>query len=375
MTRFKIACVFGTRPEAIKMAPIILLLQSMPELVAVEVICTGQHRELLIPLIEWFGLSIAKNMDVMQDNQGLNDLAGRLVRDLGQIFHQEQYDCVIGQGDTTTVFSAALAAFHEKIPFAHVEAGLRTYDRYSPFPEEMNRVLVGKLASIHFAPTEAAAKNLMKEGVSINSIYMTGNTVIDALQFTVDRLTSAENDSSKGDEKKIVFVTAHRRENFGEPLQRICRAIQRIVAESVHTRVIFSVHPNPNVRDFVYEQLGSLHQVTLFDSLPYPELVSWLQRCDIVLTDSGGLQEEAPALKKPVLVLRNETERQELIDLGGGVLVGSDEDMIVNWVSKLLTDDEAYQRMIIGYSPCGDGNSSQRIVDHLLTMLSVGQAS
>ncbi|HTT08224.1 MAG TPA: UDP-N-acetylglucosamine 2-epimerase (non-hydrolyzing) [Gammaproteobacteria bacterium] len=367
MRRFKVACVFGTRPEAIKMAPVILALQGMPERFEVETICTGQHRELLIPLIEWFGLNVTRNMDVMRPNQDLSVLCGRLLTEFWKLFNAEKYDCIIGQGDTTTVFASALAAFHEKIPFAHVEAGLRTFNRNSPFPEEMNRVLVGRLATMHFPPTEASAQNLRNEGISEKFIFMIGNTAIDALQITVNRLIADSATSVQG--KKTVFVTAHRRENFGDPLMRICNAVRRIASQSNDISVIFAVHPNPNVRGVVYKSLGGVANVKLVDPMPYQELMQYLRACHVVLTDSGGLQEEAPALNKPVLVLRDETERPELVELGGSILVGSNEELIYDWVMKLLNDDEVYRKMVIGYSPYGDGKASQRLVKHLSDVL------
>ena len=367
MKPFKIACILGTRPEIIKMAPVILVLKSMVDYFDVDVICTGQHRELLVPLIEWFGLNITESMDLMQVNQGLNDLSGRMLLAFSTIFSHKKYDCVIGQGDTTTVFVSALAAFHEKIPFAHIEAGLRTFDKNSPFPEEMNRLLVSRIASIHFAPTEEAARNLYKEGISENEVFVTGNTVIDALCFTTGRLGEMKNNTSSG--KKMVFVTAHRRENFGAPLEQICQAIRRVAIEQKDVTFIFSVHPNPNVRTVVYNRLDGIQNIKLVDPMPYPELVEHIRRCDIVLTDSGGLQEEAPMLNKPVLILREETERPELVALGGAVLVGTNENTIVHWLTQLLTDRDCYQKMILGYSHYGDGKASLQIADHLLSFL------
>lgn len=372
MSRFKVACVFGTRPEVIKMAPVILALEALPEYFDVRIISTGQHRELLTPLVDWFGLKIDTNLDLMQANQGLNELCGKIIIALGTIFQKEKFDCVIGQGDTTTVFAASLAAFHEKIPFAHVEAGLRTYDRYSPFPEEMNRVLAGRLTTIHFPPTLASQNNLLKEGISANHICMTGNTVIDALKFTVQRLPK-QDDANVNPYKKLILVTAHRRENFGEPLQRICQAILRIAQSSNDIRIVFSVHPNPNVKEMVYAYLNNIANVELCGPMPYLELVSYMAACDIVLTDSGGLQEEAPALNKPVLILREETERPECVELGGAKLVGSNEDLIVDSVTNLLNDNAAYKKMVLGFSPYGDGKAGQYIADHLITALSQGK--
>ena len=307
MSQLKVACIFGTRPELIKMAPVIHALQADPQCFKVETICTGQHKELLIPLVEWFKLRIDRNLDVMRAGQGLNELTGRLMTEFGKLFAEVHYDCVIGQGDTTSVFAAAFAAFHEKIPFVHVEAGLRTFDRDLPFPEEMNRVLVGRLASLHFAPTESAAENLRKEGILESNLFMVGNTAIDALRYTVRNIENPAKSSNT--DKKLILVTAHRRENFGEPLQRICKAIRHLAEKSDNLEFVFPVHPNPNVRSLVFEALGGLDNVHLIDPAPYEQLVAYLQRSHLVLTDSGGIQEEAPALGKPVLVLREETER------------------------------------------------------------------
>ncbi|SEI00382.1 UDP-N-Acetylglucosamine 2-epimerase [Rhizobium tibeticum] len=363
MNRLKIACVFGTRPEAIKMAPVIRALASRPEIFDVRTICTGQHRELIAPLTDWFELDVAVNMDVMTPNQGLNKLAGKLLIEFEALFSEEHFDGVIGQGDTTTVFTSALAAFHKRIPFFHVEAGLRTFDMKFPFPEEMNRVLVGRLASLHFAPTDQAAGNLASEGVTSDSIFMVGNTVIDALNFTVDKLPATS--ASDGRDSKLILVTAHRRENFGEPLERICNAIRRIAINHENVRFAFPVHPNPNVRKVVDDRLRGLQNVDLMDPLPYPVLVDYLKRCDLVLTDSGGLQEEAPALSKPVLVLREETERPELVQLGGSILVGSSEALIYDSVAELLTNSIRYKQMVVGSSPYGDGHASQKIAEHV----------
>lgn len=362
MKKVKIACIFGTRPELIKMAPIIQKLGESPEF-EVESISTGQHRELLTPLLEWFGLHVHHSMDVMRADQSLNELAGRLMTEFGKLFKQTSYDYVIGQGDTTSVVAAAWAAFHEKIPFLHVEAGLRTFDRNLPFPEEMNRVMVGRLASLHFAPTDTSVKNLLAEGVPEEDIFMIGNTVIDALKFTASKV---DMDISKLDNgRRMIFMTAHRRENFGTPLLRICSAVRAIVTLFPDVDVVFPVHPNPNVRNVVNSVLGDLPNVKLIDPVPYNELVGYVLRSHFVLTDSGGLQEEAPALNKPVLVLREETERPELVELGGSQLVGSDTELIVSEASKLLTDAAHYQKMVLGYSPYGDGNSAERLKDCL----------
>lgn len=353
------------------MAPIIQKLNDADEFEVIS-ICTGQHRELLTPLLEWFKVPVHYNMDVMRAGQNLNELAGRLMTEFGKLFAETRYDYVIGQGDTTSVVAAAWAAFHEKIPFLHVEAGLRTFDRNLPFPEEMNRVMVGRIASLHFAPTESSAQNLRSEGVAEEDIFMIGNTVIDSLQFTAGKVAADVVQEESG--RRMIFMTAHRRENFGEPLLRICSAVRAIVTKFPDVDVVFPVHPNPNVRSIVHSVLGDLKSVRLIDPVPYEELVGYLLRSHFILTDSGGLQEEAPALGKPVLVLREETERPELVALGGSLLVGSDEDLILKQATCLLTDDAFYQAMVLGYSPYGDGTSADRLVE-CLRQRALAQAS
>lgn len=367
MKPLHVCCIFGTRPEVIKMAPVIHALLKKNDVVKTHVVCSGQHRELLYPLIDWFDLKVDVNLDVMQANQSLNTLAANLIGEFGELFKKESYDCVVAQGDTTTVLMAALAAFYAGIPFAHVEAGLRTFDRNFPFPEEMNRVLAGRLASLHFAPTTSSAKNLKDEGTPDETVTITGNTVIDALHYTANKLNLNENVS---EEKKTILVTLHRRENFGEPLNRICNALLTIAKRYPDIQIIWPVHPNPNVGTTARKILGEVPNVSLIDPLPYQELVQVMATCHLAVTDSGGIQEEAPALKKPVLVLREETERPELVELGGAHLVGSDEKRIVDLIETLLNDTAAYQKMVVGYSPYGDGKAAIVLVDKMLDYLS-----
>ncbi len=367
MRQHNVCCIFGTRPEVIKMAPIIHALQKKQDLIKTHVICSGQHRELLHPLINWFDLKVDANLDVMQENQNLNTLASRLVAEFGQLFAREKYDCVVAQGDTTTVLMAGLAAFYARIPFAHVEAGLRTFNYNFPYPEEMNRVLVGRIASLHFAPTQISADNLLKEGVASDGILISGNTVIDALHYTADKLKLA----TEAKTNKTILVTVHRRENFGEPLLRICKALSRIANKYPDVKIILPVHPNPNVRTIVRSTLGQIPNISLIEPLPYEDLVRHMAEAYLVVTDSGGIQEEAPALKKPVLVMRDETERPELVALGGARLVGSNENLIVDSIEQLLTQEDVYKQMVLGYSPYGDGNSATAIVDKLVSFLAL----
>lgn len=363
---FKICCIFGTRPEVIKMAPVIHALLKKNNHVKIQVVCSGQHRELLTPLIEWFDLKVDVNLDVMQPNQDLNSLSSKIIGEFGELFNHEKYDCVIAQGDTTTVLMAGIAAFYARIPFAHVEAGLRTYDMNFPFPEEMNRVLVGKVAAMHFAPTEESSNNLLREGTASDTITITGNTVIDALYYTVDKLGL---DRNANQPNKTILVTAHRRENLGEPLDRICNALRTIATKHPEISILFPMHPNPKVRASVNRILGDIKNVSLVEPMPYNELVQALAKSYLIITDSGGIQEEAPALSKPVLVLRDETERPELVALGGAILVGSDEKLIVETTERLLTHQKDYNAMVLGYSPYGNGNAAELIANEIIDFL------
>lgn len=359
----KVAVVFGTRPELIKVAPIIWEInRSLPSW-AVRTICTGQHREMIGPLLSQLNVPVSVNFDVMRPDQSLNGLLGRLVSRFDDEFSAEPCSVVIGQGDTTTVLAAALSSFQARIPFAHVEAGLRSKDMQSPFPEEMNRVIVSRLARYHFCPTETAKGNLLTEGVPDESIFVTGNTVIDTL-LSVASKAPGYNEIAIRQKKKKILVTLHRRENHGIKLVAICSAIRQIVAEH-DVDVVFPVHPNPNVGGVVRAQLGDIASIKLSEPLDYYEMAAALSECHFVLTDSGGLQEEAPALGKPVLIAREETERPELVVAGGAVLVGSDPSLIFTHASRLLLDTAYYDAMVIGQSPFGRGDSAAQIVQIL----------
>jgi UDP-N-acetylglucosamine 2-epimerase (non-hydrolysing) len=306
------------------------------------------------------------DLDLMKPNQNLAMLTARLYENLDRVFEAEKPDLVLAQGDTTTVKVAGVVSFYQRIPFGHVEAGLRTFDKSFPFPEEMNRVVVDYISDLHFAPTETARAHLLKEQIHDDSIFVTGNTVIDALFYIRDRLTLTDIDPGA---RRLVLVTAHRRENFGQPFLDICGAIKDLLDKFDDIEVLWPVHPNPNVKEVVQKQLGALERVTLCDPLGYQEIVEAMYRAYIVMTDSGGIQEEAPALAKPVLVLRAETERPEAIDLGVVKLVGTDREQIVSSASKLLQDKTAYQEMAKGVSPYGDGRAADRttvaIADYL----------
>lgn len=355
----KILCVVGTRPEAIKMGPVILALKQEQGL-NVRVLATAQHRHLLDQVMQVFGIEPDIDLDIMRPNQALTTLTARLLLDLDEVLLAEKPDAVLAQGDTTTVMTVALACFYHKIPFGHVEAGLRTWDMQNPFPEEMNRVIAGRLAKWHFAPTESSRQNLLREGVVDTDIVVTGNTVIDALLSVAGRDADLPLTLDPG--KRLILVTAHRRENFGEPFEQVCYALLTLLEHNPDVQVLYPVHPNPNVRETAHLLLGKHPRVVLCDPLDYLPFVSAMKRAYLILSDSGGVQEEAPALGKPVLVLRHETERPEAVSEGVVKLVGTDLNTIVSEAQRLLDDGSAYRAMARGVSPYGDGHASQRIV-------------
>lgn len=358
----KILCIVGTRPEAIKMAPIIQALKADPDFECL-VLATAQHRELLDQVLGLFNITPNYDLNVMEPNQTLPKLTAKLTIALDEYLALTQPDIVLAQGDTTTVMVSALAAFYRKIPYGHVEAGLRTHDLLNPFPEEMNRIVAGHLARWHFAPTTSTRDNLLAEGISGDKIIVSGNTVIDALYNVAAKPNIPTPDIPDG--KRMILVTAHRRENFGAPFENICRAIRAIADAYPDTHFFYPVHPNPNIKSVVDSLLGDHPQVTLSSPLDYLPFVGAMKSAYFILSDSGGVQEEAPALGKPVLVLRNETERPEAIDHGSVKLVGTDFDVIVKEANILLDDPEAYKAMAIGVSPYGDGKAAGRIVETL----------
>lgn len=355
----KLLCVVGTRPEAIKMAPVILALKRESGL-SVRVLATAQHRHLLDQVLQVFEIEPDIDLDIMRPNQGLTTLTARLLLDLDDVLLSEKPDAVLAQGDTTTVMTVALACFYHKIPFGHVEAGLRTRDMQNPFPEEMNRVIAGRLAKWHFAPTASSRQNLLRECVSDADIVVTGNTVIDALLSVPEHDASLP--SGLDPEKRLILMTAHRRENFGEPFEQICRAVLALLERNPDVQVLYPVHPNPNVCETAYRLLGAHPRAVLCEPLDYQPFVAAMKRAYLILSDSGGVQEEAPALGKPVLVLRQETERPEAVEEGVVKLVGTDFDVIVSEAQRLLDDEDAYGAMARGISPYGDGYAAERIV-------------
>ncbi|MBI4808477.1 MAG: UDP-N-acetylglucosamine 2-epimerase (non-hydrolyzing) [Nitrosomonadales bacterium] len=353
-----ILCIVGTRPEVIKMAPIIMALKK-ESWARVRVLATAQHREMMDEALSLFGIKPDIDLDIMRPNQSLSELTSRLLLSLDEAMSKEEPAAVLAQGDTTTVLAAALASFYRRIPFFHVEAGLRTGDMENPFPEEMNRSVAGRLAHLHFAPTERARINLLAEGVPAESVHVTGNTVIDALKAVEKKDIPLGFGLPKG--ARIILLTAHRRESFGGPLADIFSAVATLAARHPELHFVYPVHPNPNVIGPAREILGNQAGVTLCEPLDYGRLVTLMKKAWLVLTDSGGLQEEAPALGKPVLVLRNETERAEAIESGCARLVGHAPDAIISAVENLLDDERAYQAMAIGSSPFGDGQAAERI--------------
>ena len=370
MKKVKILHVIGTRPEAIKLAPVILEAEKFPQQIVNRVCSTAQHREILDEVLSLFGIEPHFDLDVMQENQSPNHVAASVMRKLDDLLLAEKPDWVVVQGDTTTAAAAALAAFYRGARVAHVEAGLRSFDKRQPFPEEVNRRIAGIVADLHFAPTQRARDNLLREGAPAESIKVTGNTVIDALHW-VSRLPCDDVPSCAkppGAATRIILVTAHRRENWGGPLEEICYALRELAgAYKDGIRIIYPVHPNPNVRDPVHRLLGSEPNIVLTAPLGYLAFVQVMKQSYLLITDSGGLQEEGPALGKPVLVLRNVTERPEAVEAGTAKLVGVRRENIVTEAARLLDDPAAYRLMASATSPYGDGHASQIIIQTLLS--------
>jgi UDP-N-acetylglucosamine 2-epimerase (non-hydrolysing) len=371
MNRRRIMTIMGTRPEGIKMAPVIRELRRRSEQFEAVVVATGQHREMLGQVLAAFDIQPQIDLALMQHNQALAAFASRAIAALSNLYAEMKPDAVLVQGDTTTVMSAALAAFYHRIKVGHVEAGLRSFDRQNPFPEEINRRVAGCVADLHFAPTERAKQNLLREGVPPGSVFVTGNTIVDALQ-SIRLEGEFENrslDAVAVSGRRIILVTAHRRENHGPPLAAICDALRTLVAKFKDIEVVYPVHLNPSVRGPVFDSLGSTPRIHLVDPVSYGDLLRLMQRCHLILTDSGGIQEEAPSFHKPVLVLRDVTERPEVIEVGAGKIVGTNRDRIVAETSRLLSDPAAYQAMSSTANPFGDGRAAERIVDALAKAL------
>ena len=364
MGKIKVMTVFGTRPEAIKMAPLVKELKSRPEIEQITCV-TAQHRQMLDQVLETFHIVPEYDLDIMKQGQTLNEVVQRVLGSIGEVLEKERPDIVLVHGDTTTTFAGALAAYHSQIAIGHVEAGLRTWNKYSPFPEEMNRQMVGCLADMHFAPTEVSAKNLRDEGKKEENIYITGNTAIDAMATTVDENYENPIFDWIGDDR-MILLTAHRRENLGEPMYHIFRAIKRIVEEFADVKVVYPIHMNPKVRQIAKEVFDDCDRVRLIEPLEVFDFHNFQNKSYLIMTDSGGIQEEAPSLGKPVLVLRDTTERPEGIKAGTLKLTGTDEEVIYNETKKLLSDKESYNAMSHASNPYGDGHASERIADAII---------
>jgi UDP-N-acetylglucosamine 2-epimerase (non-hydrolysing) len=369
----RILCVFGTRPEAIKFAPLIRELKRHPESFEVITCITAQHRSMLDQVLSFFEIHPDYDLNVMAPNQSLFDIIAKVMPGLETVIDRAKPDLIIVQGDTTTAFLGALAGYYARIPIAHLEAGLRSGNKYAPWPEELNRVMTGHLGDLHFAPTPRAEKNLRTENIH-EHIYITGNTVIDALHLALklidERGTDFTSEFSDIDfTKRIILLTAHRRESFGKPFEDLCAAVREIAQAHPEVQIVYPVHLNPNVREPVFNALSGNPNITLIDPVDYPRLIWLLNKSYFVLTDSGGIQEEAPALGKPVLVLREVTERQEGVEAGNAILVGTDRALIVQHAHALLTDPDRYQEMSSAINPYGDGTASAQIAGILKTHL------
>lgn len=361
----KVMSIFGTRPEAIKMAPLVKELEKREEIKSI-VCVTAQHREMLDQVLNTFDIKPDYDLNIMKQGQTLADVTTRALIGLEEVIKEVKPDIVLVHGDTTTTFAGALAAFYNQVAIGHVEAGLRTDDKYSPYPEEMNRQCVDRMTDLYFAPTEISKNNLLKENISEEKIYVTGNTAIDAMSTTVDEdYVHPDLEWIKPDER-MILLTAHRRENLGEPMRHIFKAVKRIVDEFSDIKVIYPIHMNPKVREVASEVFDGCDRIRLIEPLEVFDFHNFQNKSYIILTDSGGIQEEAPSLGKPVLVLRDTTERPEGIEAGTLKLVGTDEETIYNEAKRLLTDKEEYERMSMASNPYGDGHASERIVDAII---------
>ncbi len=370
----KVMTVFGTRPEAIKMAPLIKELEKCSQIKSI-VAVTAQHRQMLDQVLEIFDIKPDYDLNIMQPGQTLSQITSRSLLGLEEVINDAKPDIVLVHGDTSTTFAGALAAFYCHTKIGHVEAGLRTYDKYSPWPEEMNRCLTGVMTDLHFSPTIKNKNNLLKENIDENKIFITGNTVIDALKTTVkaDYVFSDDTLNNLDWSKKIILMTAHRRENLGEPLKNICEAVREIVLSHEDVEVVYPMHMNPLVRETAKTILGDLNRVHLIEPLDVAEMHNAMSKCYMVMTDSGGLQEEAPSLGKPVIVLRNETERPEAVEAGTVVMGGVEKQDVVNIANQILDDMDVYQKMAQTANPYGDGFATTRIVEAILYAFGKGE--
>jgi len=367
MKKIKVMSIFGTRPDSIKMCPLVLELQKRPEIESI-VCLTAQHRQMLDQVMEIFNVKSDYDLDIMKERQTLHTITTGILLGLEKVLKEAKPDIVLVHGDTTTSFVASLAAFYEKIPVGHVEAGLRSHDKYSPYPEEMNRLLTGRIATYHFAPTELNVKNLAAEGVTEN-VFITGNTVIDSMKYTIQENYTYKNEFLRNidfSDGKYVLLTAHRRENLGRGIENICDAVLRLINEFPELHIIWPVHLNPAVRETVYPRLGGNDRIHLLEPTDVTDNHNLMSKCYFVMTDSGGIQEEATAIGVPTLVLRTETERPEGLDTGILKLAGVETDVIYNLARELLCDKEVYDKMAKAANPYGDGHASERIADAII---------
>ncbi|MBQ6617848.1 MAG: UDP-N-acetylglucosamine 2-epimerase (non-hydrolyzing) [Phascolarctobacterium sp.] len=369
MKKLKLMTVFGTRPEAIKMCPLVLEMGKYSDYIEPIVAVTAQHREMLDQVLELFNIKPDYDLNIMASGQTLYDITTRALTGLKEVIEEAKPDMVLVHGDTTTTFAGALAAFYAQVPVGHVEAGLRTGNKYSPYPEEMNRKLTGSIADMHFAPTSTSKANLLKENVNPETILVTGNTVIDALQTTVKadyEFADAEFNKIFARGNRLILMTTHRRENLGEPMRNVYKALRKVLETHADVEAIFPVHKNPKVREIVQEELGGLDRVHLIEPMDYEPFANLMGKVDIVLTDSGGIQEEAPALGKPVLVLRDTTERPEAVDAGTVKLIGTAYEDVLRETNLLLDDSVHYKKMAEAANPYGDGKACERIIRAIL---------
>lgn len=363
MSKITVMTVFGTRPEAIKMAPVVKELEKHPDKIRSLVLVSAQHREMLDQVLEIFNVKTDYDLNVMTSNQQLSGVTAAILNGMEPILQKEKVDFILVQGDTTTTFVASLIGFYHRIPVGHVEAGLRTHDMYYPFPEELNRVMTSRLATLHFAPTTLSQKHLLDEGVNPERVFVTGNTVIDAFLSIAGTERTFDKDEKK---QRTILLTAHRRENWGKPLENICNAVLEVVNTHPDVNVIFPVHLNPNVQKVVRSILADHPRIQLMEPLGYEEFAKYIKEATLILTDSGGIQEEAPSLGKPVLVLRNETERQEAVEAGTVKLIGTNYEDVVSQANLLLDSEKEYQKMAQATNPFGDGKASMRIVQRIM---------
>jgi len=374
LERRKNLIVFGTRPEAIKMAPLVKEFEKHQKVFETKVCITAQHREMLDQVLSFFEIKPDYDLNLMKPNQTLYSLTANIIEGLKPVLEEFKPDYVYVHGDTTTTMAASIASFYFGAKVCHVEAGLRTFDKKSPFPEEMNRCITGVISDIHFTPTETSKQNLIRESKTQDSILVTGNTVIDALKFSVSKVESGRFVDAEIDmltqlldtKKRVVLVTGHRRENHGQGFINICEALKQLAIDHTDVQIVYPVHLNPNVQKPVYDILGNVEAIKLIAPLSYPAFVWLMNKSHMIVTDSGGVQEEAPSLGKPVLVMRNTTERPEAVEAGTVVLVGTDKDKIVSEATKLLTEKDEYMRMSKLHNPYGDGNACKKIIDHII---------